>query len=64
MMAPKGVVTGATWQRISRSLDKVDNVCKNVSARLGTAEEESFAHYTCQERRPLNGEQCCDIPNF
>ena len=39
LLAPKGIVSKKTWQRISRSLDSVDLICKNTSSILGTSEE-------------------------
>ena len=38
-MAPKGIVTDQTWLRISRWLDNVDGVYKNVASRLGICEK-------------------------
>lgn len=39
MIPPRGIVTSTTWQRISRSIDKIDGILGNSSNILGTEEE-------------------------
>lgn len=39
MIAPKGIISSTTWQRISRSIDKIDGILENSSKILGTVEE-------------------------
>ena len=34
-LAPKGVVSSKTWQRVSRSIDKVEDIVDNGKTKLG-----------------------------
>ena len=34
-IAPKGAVTAKTWQKISRSIDRVDDIVENAKSQLG-----------------------------
>ena len=34
-IAPKGAVTAKTWQKISRSIDRVDDIVENTKSQLG-----------------------------
>ena len=36
-LAPKGVISSKTWQRISRSIDKVEDIADNVKTKLGVS---------------------------
>ena len=42
MIAPKGPVSNGTWKRISRGLDKIDNIYKSTAEKLDLFDEERY----------------------
>ena len=42
MVAPKGIVTNETWKRISRSIDKIEDVCVNTNINLNVPDDDVY----------------------
>ena len=43
MVAPKGIVTNERWKRVSRSIDKIESICKYINASLGFTDENAYS---------------------
>ena len=49
-IAPKGIVNSKTWQKISRSIDKVEHVTDNVKKNLGIPNVNLETKYIIRKR--------------